>query len=68
MDVLANNDDFIALNKPANISLRQHPWDENSANLDTALNHQLIEENQKSLHLVLNHLGRSIFMKKQFLA
>ena len=43
IEVLADTPDFIALNKPANISLRQHPWDENIPNLDSALNLQLKE-------------------------
>ena len=64
MDVLANSADFIALNKPANISLRQHPWDENSTNLDTALNHQLKEEKPEILALGAESFGSIYFYEK----
>ena len=64
MEVLANNNDFIALNKPANISLRQHPWDENSANLDTALNHQFIEGKPEILALGAESFGSIFFYEK----
>lgn len=64
MDVVANSADFIALNKPSNISLRQHPWDENSANLDTALNHQLKEEKPEILALGAESFGSIYFYEK----
>ena len=64
MDVLANSDDFIALNKPSNISLRQHPWDENSANLDTALNDHLKEGKPEILALGAESFGSIYFYEK----
>ena len=64
MDVLANSTDFIALNKPANISLRQHPWDENSANLDAVLNHQLKEGKPEILALSAESFGSIYFYEK----
>lgn len=64
MDVLANTPDFIALNKPANISLRQHPWDENSPNLDTALNCQLKEGKPEILALGAKSFGSIYFCEK----
>ena len=64
MDVLANDNDFIALNKPTNISLRQHPWDENSPNLDTALNYQLKQGKPEILALGAESFGSIYFYEK----
>lgn len=39
--VLAESANWVALDKPAGIGVREHPWDENCQNLDSALNAQL---------------------------
>ena len=64
IEVLANTPDFIALNKPANISLRQHPWDDNVPNLDTALNQQLKAEKPEILALGAKSFGSIYFYEK----
>jgi tRNA pseudouridine32 synthase/23S rRNA pseudouridine746 synthase len=39
--VIAQSKEWIALNKPAGIAIRQHPWNHGMTDLDTALNRQL---------------------------
>lgn len=41
IEVIAQNEHFLALNKPPLISVRQHPWEDPVSNLDSALNAQL---------------------------
>ena len=41
LPVLAETEDWLALNKPAGVGVREHPWDPNCRDLDTALNRQL---------------------------
>ncbi len=64
LEVIADTPDFIALNKPANISLRQHPWDDNAPNLDTALNRQLKEEKPEILAFGATSFGSIYFYEK----
>lgn len=64
ISLLANTPDFIALNKPANISLRQHPWDENILNLDSALNLQLKEGKPEILALGASSFGSIFYYEK----
>lgn len=64
IQLLADTPDFIALNKPANISLRQHPWDDNVPNLDSALNYQLKEEKPEILALCAQSFGSIYFFEK----
>ena len=64
VDVIADTPDFIALNKPANISIRQHPWDDNQPNLDFALNHQLKEGKQEINALKAKLFGSVYFYEK----
>ncbi|CAI8312033.1 MAG: Uncharacterised protein [Puniceicoccaceae bacterium MED-G32] len=64
IEVLADTPDFIALNKPANISLRQHPWDENIPNLDSALNLQLKEGKPEILALGAKSFGSIFYFEK----
>lgn len=47
--VIAETDQYLALNKPVGIVVRQHPWDEGLPNLDQALNHQLAANRQEFL-------------------
>ena len=39
--VIAETEHYLALNKPVDIAVRQHPWDAEQPNLDQALNQQL---------------------------
>lgn len=39
--IIAETDQYVALNKPVGLAVRQHPWDAGLPNLDQALNHQL---------------------------
>lgn len=64
IEVLADTPDFIALNKPANISLRQHPWDDNVPNLDTALNSQLKVGKPEILALDAQSFGSVYYYEK----
>lgn len=64
LDIIADTPDFIALNKPANISIRQHPWDDNQPNLDFALNHQLKEGKQEIHALKAKSFGSVYFYEK----
>jgi len=41
LPVLAETDDWLALDKPGGIAVREYPWDTSSLNLDAALNVQL---------------------------
>lgn len=41
LPVLAEGDDWIALNKPSGLAVREYPWDGKRPNLDAALNTQL---------------------------
>ena len=40
-EVIGESDDWIALNKPTGIAIRQHPWNPGTTHLDAALNEQL---------------------------
>lgn len=39
--IIDEANDWIALDKPSGIAIRQHPWNRNMADMDTALNQQL---------------------------
>lgn len=41
LSVLAENDDWVALDKPAGVAVREYPWDGARPNMDAALNQQL---------------------------
>ncbi|WP_269525619.1 pseudouridine synthase [Coraliomargarita parva] len=41
LEVLAETDDWIALDKPAGVAIRQHPWNAGVPDMDSALNAQL---------------------------
>lgn len=41
IQVVDESDDWIAVNKPADVAIRQHPWNPGTANMDVALNRQL---------------------------
>jgi len=55
LSILANAKDWLALDKPAGVGLRAHPWD-SAPNLDAALNLQLQAEKPELLRL-----GASLF-------
>ena len=42
--VIAETADWVALDKPAGVALRQHPWNSGMADMDAALNRQLQEQ------------------------
>lgn len=64
IQVLATTPDFIALNKPANVSLRLHPWDDSIPNLDSALNDQLKKGKPEILALDAKSFGSIYYYEK----
>ena len=56
LPILKDTDGWLAIEKPAGVGMRAHPWDERTPDLDSALNAQL--ENGKP---ELLRLGASVF-------
>ena len=41
LPILKDTDGWLAIEKPAGVGMRAHPWDERTPDLDSALNAQL---------------------------
>lgn len=63
LEILAQNEHFIALNKPALVSVRQHPWEVHMPNLDTCLNKQLQEGKPELLATGAQMFGSVYFLE-----
>jgi len=62
INILKNTDTWLAIDKPAGIATRQYPWNPTTANLDTALNKQLLNQKPELLKLGATLFGSAYIM------